>query len=164
MRLAKEEADLVPRPLFAMFSDSPTSCTLMRWKLILVKSSESHHGIKILGAPKTLFETCIFFFLFMAAPVAYGSSQTRGQIRAADARLYHSHSNMGSKPHLQPIPQLTAVPDLSHICDLHHSLQQFRNLNPLSKSRSRSASSQAFCWVLNLLSRNGNFMIKTFLK
>ena len=32
---------------------------------------------------------CIFFFL-RAAPMAYGSSQTRAQIRAIAARLYHS--------------------------------------------------------------------------
>ena len=47
----------------------------------------------------------------MAVPVAYGSSQARSQIRAGAAGLYHSHSNMGSEPCLQPIPQLMAVPD-----------------------------------------------------
>ena len=42
------------------------------------------------------------FFLFAAAPVAHGSSQARGQIRAAAAGLHHSRSwgNSGSKPHL----------------------------------------------------------------
>ena len=40
------------------------------------------------------------FFLFRAAPAAYGSSQARGGIRAAAASLYHSHSNSGSKLHL----------------------------------------------------------------
>ena len=34
-----------------------------------------------------------FFFLFRAAPMAYGSSQARGQIRVAAADLCHSHSH-----------------------------------------------------------------------
>ena len=52
-----------------------------------------------------------FFFLFRVAPEAYGGSQASGQIGAAAAGLHHSHSNAGSKPHLQPTPQLTAMPD-----------------------------------------------------
>ena len=39
------------------------------------------------------------------------SSQLKGQIRAAAAGLYHSHSNLGSEPHLQPTLQLTAMLD-----------------------------------------------------
>ena len=50
------------------------------------------------------------FCLFRAAPVAYGSSQARGQIGAIAASLHHSHSNARSKPHLQPTPQLRAMP------------------------------------------------------
>ena len=38
-----------------------------------------------------------FFFLFRAAPEAYGGSQARGPI--------------GSEPHLRPTPQLMAWPD-----------------------------------------------------
>ena len=53
----------------------------------------------------------LFFFLFRAVPVTYGNSQSRGQIRAAAAGLQHSHSNVGSEPHLWPIPQLVATPD-----------------------------------------------------
>ena len=49
-----------------------------------------------------------FFLLFRAALVAYGSSQTRGQIGAAAAGIHHS--NARSKPHLRPIPQLMAMP------------------------------------------------------
>ena len=41
------------------------------------------------------------FFLFRVA--AYGSSQTRGQIRAVAASLHHSHSNTRSSSHLQPM-------------------------------------------------------------
>ena len=52
-----------------------------------------------------------FFCLFRAVPVAYGSSQARGLIRAVASSLHHSHSNMGSKPSLRPIPRFTATPD-----------------------------------------------------
>ena len=41
-----------------------------------------------------------FFGLFKVAPVAYGGSQARGPMGAADAGLHHSHSNVVSKPHL----------------------------------------------------------------
>jgi len=44
---------------------------------------------------------CVFL-LFRAALVAYGSSQARGGIGAAAASLHHRHSNIGSKPCLQP--------------------------------------------------------------
>ena len=54
------------------------------------------------------------YLLFMAAPVAYGGSQGRGQIRAADAKAI-------------------ATQDLSHVCD--HSSRQRRNLNLLIKAR-----------------------------
>ena len=59
-----------------------------------------------------LFFFFFFFFgLFTAIPAAYGGSRARGLIGAIAASLHHSHSNVGSKPHLQPIPQLTAMPD-----------------------------------------------------
>jgi len=45
----------------------------------------------------TAFE---FVFLFRAAPVAYGGSQVRGQNGPAAASLHHSHSKVGSEPHL----------------------------------------------------------------
>ena len=51
------------------------------------------------------------FSLFRAIPVAYGSSQTRGQTGAVVASLHHSHSNAGSEMHLRPIAQLMAMPD-----------------------------------------------------
>ena len=43
--------------------------------------------------------------------MAYGSSQARGPVGAAAARLCHSHSNTRSELHLRPIAQLTATPD-----------------------------------------------------
>ena len=66
---------------------------------------------------KIYLHCCIYrffvfcFFLFRAAPVVYGGSQARGQIRAKAAGLCHSHSSVGSEPRLQPIPQLTAMSD-----------------------------------------------------
>ena len=58
-------------------------------------------------APTTLCRSfCLFvfhFFLFAffrAIPMAYGSSQARGRIEAIAASLHHSHSNVGSEPHL----------------------------------------------------------------
>ena len=44
-----------------------------------------------------------FFGLFVfsrATPVTYGGSQARDLIGAAAASLHHSHSNVGSEPHL----------------------------------------------------------------
>ena len=53
-----------------------------------------------------------FFFIFLRATVAaHGSSQARGQIRAAAAGLPHSHSDTVSEPPLRFTPQLTATPD-----------------------------------------------------
>ena len=52
-----------------------------------------------------------FFWSFRVSPVAYGSSQARGQTGVAAAGLHHSHSNAGSKLHLQPTPQLSAMMD-----------------------------------------------------
>ena len=59
-----------------------------------------------------------FFSFFRAAPVAHGSSQTRGRTGATATSLHHSH-NAGS----------------GHVCDLHHSSQQCRILNPSSEAR-----------------------------
>ena len=42
----------------------------------------------------------IFFFLFTAAPAAYGGSQARGRIGASAAGLPHSHGNAGSEAYL----------------------------------------------------------------
>ena len=52
-----------------------------------------------------------FFYLSRATPAAYGSSQTRGPIRALAASLHHSHSNAGSELHLWPTPPFMAMPD-----------------------------------------------------
>ena len=61
-----------------------------------------------------LFLFIYFFCLFAiswAASSAYGGFPARGQIGAVAAGLCHSHSNTGSKLHLQLWPQLTAMLD-----------------------------------------------------
>ena len=40
------------------------------------------------------------YIYIMAAPVAYGGSQARGQVGAAATGLHHGHSNAGSEPRL----------------------------------------------------------------
>ena len=63
-------------------------------------------------ALKVFNVTPTFFFSFLrAAPAAYESSRAGGQIRAAAAGLHHSHSSVGSKLPLRPIPQFIAMPD-----------------------------------------------------
>ena len=59
------------------------------------------------------FYVCMYvcILLFRAAPMAYGGSQARGQIRATAAALYRNHRDTGSKLHLRPTPQFTATPD-----------------------------------------------------
>ena len=51
-----------------------------------------------------LFSFSFIFLHFRAAPAAYGGSQAVGQIKAIAAGLYHSHSNIRSKPSLRPTP------------------------------------------------------------
>ena len=60
-------------------------------------------------------------FFFTAAPEAYGSSQSRGQMGATAATLYHNHSIM--------------VWDPSHICNLYHSSWQSCIPDPMSEVR-----------------------------
>ena len=62
--------------------------------------------------PTGLVYFTYFIFVFSkAALAACGGSQARGLIGAVAACLHHSHSNVGSKLHLQPTPQLSATPD-----------------------------------------------------
>ena len=62
-------------------------------------------------SPSLFFFFFFFFCLFRATLVAYGSSQARGQIRAAAVGLHHSHSSSGSELRLWPTPQPMAPPD-----------------------------------------------------
>ena len=64
-----------------------------------------------------------------------------GQMGAAAAGLHHSHSNVGSELHLQP---------------LLRSSQQRWTLNPLSEARDRTHILIDTSQVLNLLIHNRN--------
>ena len=65
----------------------------------------------------------IFYFLpfiFRAVPMACGSSQARGRIRA--------------------LATTTAMQDLNCVCNPHHSSQKHWILNPLSKARDQTCN------------------------
>ena len=100
-----------------------------------------HHLLRIFA----IVYSCFFFFffsfsLFRATQGVYGSLWARGQIGATAADLQHSHSNAGSKLHLQPTPQLTAMLD-------PWSIDWGLGSNPHLHGE---------CQVLNLLSYYGN--------
>ena len=60
---------------------------------------------------KVVFFFFLIFYLFRAAPAAYGGFQARGPSRAVAASPHHSQNNDRSKPCMQPTPQLTATLD-----------------------------------------------------
>ena len=72
------------------------------------------YGNEIIEDFEEYYQIPFFYFwtlFFRAGPMASGSSQARGRIGAAAASLRHSHSNVASEPHLQPMPQCTTTPD-----------------------------------------------------
>ena len=81
-----------------------------------------------------------FIFFFRVAPVTYRSFQTRSWNGAAAAGLCHSHSNAGSKLHLQP----------------NHNSRQPQILNPLREATDRTCILMGMSCVPNLLSQNRN--------
>ena len=48
----------------------------------------------------------VFSVFFRTTPAAYGTTQDMDLIRAIAAGLHHSHSKVGSEPHLRSTPQL----------------------------------------------------------
>ena len=82
-----------------------TEAPLLCWNMKSVIPKEFHNELR------NYCLVFVFVCFFRAVPMAYGSSQARGQIGAKGASLHHSHCNVGSKPHLRPTPQLTATPD-----------------------------------------------------
>ena len=69
-----------------------------------------------------------FYFIFRAAPMAYGSSEASGQI--------------GAK--LPACATASATQDLRHVCDRHHTSWQCWNLGPLSEARDGTCN----LWIL----------------
>ena len=113
---------------------------------------------------------CLFAFcIFRAVPMAYGSSQARGNEQKCLFRssaiflifwflgphLWHVKvPRLGIKVELQlpAYTTTTATPDLSCLCELHHSSWQCWILNPLNEVRDRTcilldASQIRFCWA-----------------
>ena len=73
----------------------------------------------------------LFFFLFRAIPMAYGSSQARGQIENASTSLHRP----------------TAMQDTSCVCNPHHSSWQCQILDPLSEARDQKHVLMNTSWV-----------------
>ena len=69
--------------------------------------SSDSAGSLICWVTRQLLRDILFFFIFRAAPTAYGGSQARNRIRAAAAGWHHSHINARSEPQ----PQLMATPN-----------------------------------------------------
>ena len=53
----------------------------------------------------------VCFVFFLGSHMQHMEVLGWGGVGAAAACLHHSHSNVGSEPHLQPMPQLEATPD-----------------------------------------------------
>ena len=84
-----------------------------------------------------VFILFIYFFLFTAAPLTYGNSPARGQIGVIGPSLCHSHSNVRSEPHLQPMLQLSAMQGQG---STHILMDTSWVLNPLSHYGNSSCS------------------------
>ena len=111
----------------------PVICCLLyqfcRWLKTLACGSKSSSPVQVLPSCHHSGTSVswpglsiVVFFLFMATPLIYGSSQARGWISTTAAGRRHS----------------TATWDPSHICKLH---QSSGILNPLSKARN-------WTWIL----------------
>ena len=90
----------------------------------------------------------LFFFPFMATPVAYESSWARGQI--------------GPAAEAEANATTIATPDLSRICDLCCTCGNAGSLTHWERPGIELASSQRQCRVLNMLSHNRNSQFLKF--
>ena len=78
-------------------------CSVL-WILAILVGEQWHLIVLACNSLITLDAKHFSFCLFRATPMAYGSSQARGQIRAAAVGLRHGDSKGGSEPCLQPAP------------------------------------------------------------
>ena len=102
----KERINIALNILFCLCQESKKPHTSRKYlpKAYLIKDCYSKY--------KKFFCFCLFVCLFFrSTPTAYGGFQVRGQIGAIADGLHHSHSKVGSQPHLQPTLQLIAMPD-----------------------------------------------------
>ena len=99
---------LIRGGLFIYFYSLSSSTQRIDADEFVNKTENNLQDTKLLLLLLLLF--CLFAFS-RATPLAYGSSQARGQMGAVATSLRQNHSNTGSDPHLCPAPQLTAMPD-----------------------------------------------------
>ena len=109
--------------------------------LALKSLSDSVFPLGFILCPQLFFLIhFLFFFLFRAAPVAYGNSRTRGWVRAAPAAYATA----------------MALPDLSCLCDLCCSCGNARCLTHWKRPGMKPESSRTLCQFLNSLGHKGN--------
>ena len=99
----------LPHSHSSMGSEPYTTAHSSTWSFTRVLMGQVYYHWTTTGTPITDNFYVFIYFAFRAAPVAYGSSQARGLIRAVATGLHDS--NTGSEPHLRPIPQLTEMLD-----------------------------------------------------
>ena len=122
MRRTKEQDDAIPALALAMLE----RC----WVDEPCKWAEGSPGQ---GVSAGHFFFFFFSCLLRAAPIAYGSSQARGQIGATAAGPHHSHSNTGFEPHLQRTSQLSAIQDAGMLSPLSETRGQTHILMDTSR-------------------------------
>ena len=119
---------LILNPLSEASAIKPTSSRRLCWVLNL----QSHSGMS-----NWFFLLLLHFFLFMATPIAYGSSLARGQAGASPAGLHQCQVRTTSATY-------TAA------CSNSGSLTCW------ARPGIKPSSSQTLCQVLNLLSHSRN--------
>ena len=131
-RVSAEELADIPLCVICYFALAAFS--ILSLSLIFVILITMYCGIFLFGLILFPSLLLLFCFVFRVAPVAYESSQARGQIRAIDAA--------------------TATPNSSHVC--YHGSQQSWILNLLSEARNQTHILMDTSQVCNVLSYKGN--------
>ena len=115
-----EIGKLCPQLSFGIFGRGGGVLTRGTQKFLGQESNPCHsrgNARSLTRPPGTPIFWLFNFFIFRAAPAAYGNSWARGRIRAVAASHSHSHSpspspsSTRSELYLQPTPQLVATPD-----------------------------------------------------
>ena len=120
---------------FRFMSHSFYVCFCLQWPPFY-KETDWLYCIRVYANDLIFF----FCFFFRVTLVAYGSSQTRGQIGAAAAGTW----------------QLQQCRVQSHVCNLSSSSQQCQILNPLNKVRGQTRIIMDTSQVCNSLSHSRN--------
>ena len=98
--------------VFSWPTETPTLSSRLAIDTIQQYSTNQVFFLKISLSFSFLFSPRPPFFFFLWPHLQYMEVPRLG-VKLGDvaASLHHSHSNVGSEPHLQPTPQLTATPD-----------------------------------------------------